>query len=110
MLRIHTGKTQGGMATSFQVVKDMGDGCFSFEMFGDYRVRTEHKGARCTEATVRALHADALSVSDLRMADAATFYAIKDAKKQADDERRAEVLASHAVYRGPDEYALSAQA
>lgn len=81
LLVIHTYKCSGGMVNTFCIFTDMGDGGMSCELFGDYSKRTTYKGTRCTEKTVRDLHAQALSVSDLHMRDAAEFYAKKDAAK-----------------------------
>ena len=81
LLVISTHKTTGGMVNTFAIFTDMGDGGMSCELFGDYSKRTVCKGTRCTEKTVRDLHAQALSVSDLHMRDAADFYAKKDAAK-----------------------------
>lgn len=79
VLVITTHKTQGGMVTQATVNTDNGNGFLVWEMFGDFSKRTVHKGVRCTEKTVRELHAQALAVSDITMSEAAAFYAKKEA-------------------------------
>lgn len=79
VLIITTHKSDGGVVTQATVNTDQGGGILMWEMFGDYSKRTMHKGVRCTEKTVRELHAQALAVSDLTMSEAAAHYAKKDA-------------------------------
>jgi hypothetical protein len=67
------------------MVNTESDGFLSWNIFGDFSKRTMFKGVRCTEKTVRELHAQALAVSDLTMSEAAAFYAKKDAKDHADE-------------------------
>ena len=78
VLVIHTHKTTGGIVTSNSVMTDMGNGCLTCILFGDFSKRVAHKGARCTEKTVRELHQQALGISDLTMSEAAKFYSQKE--------------------------------
>lgn len=81
VLIVTTCKTQGGMTNRFCVQVDKGDGFRTWDIFGDYNQRNEFKGTRCTEKTVRDLHAQALSVVGQHLAQAAAHYAKKAADR-----------------------------
>lgn len=84
VLVISTHKTTGGVVINATVNK-LTDGMLVWEMFGDYSKRTVHKGVRCTEKTIRDLHEQALSVSDLTMSAAAAHYEAKQTKRAIGD-------------------------
>lgn len=75
-LHIRTSKTTGGVVTSCTAQKK--DGAFwCWELFGDYSKRTMHKGARATEKTIAALHAQALQTVPDMLPAIVAHYATK---------------------------------
>lgn len=101
ILQISTHKGSRGLVTCSSVMKSE-NGILTFEMFGDFSKRVPYNGVRCTEKTVRELHAQALSVSDLTMAEAAAFYVAKDAKDAEAGKREAAYVAAQAVHGAID--------
>lgn len=83
VLIVTTSKTRGGMTNRFCVHVDKGDGFRTWDIFGDYNSRTEFKGVRCTDKTVRELHAQALSVVEQHLTKAAAHYANKSTDRTA---------------------------
>lgn len=77
ILIVTTCKIQGGMVSRFCVMVDKGDHFRTWDMFGDYSQRLQYNGSRCTEKTVRELHALALGVVDQHLTQAAAHYAKK---------------------------------
>lgn len=83
VLIVTTCKNTGGMISRFCVQIAKGDGIRTWDIFGDYNERIVFKGTRCTEKTVRELHAQALSVVDHHLTQAAAHYATKTADRTA---------------------------
>lgn len=95
VLKVHTRKTSRGLRCSASAVELSADGLsYTWVMFGDFGEKlADNPTARCTEKTVKEMHAAALVDIEAVKARALAFYAAKaekDAKEAAD--ARAEAL------------------
>lgn len=75
-------RSRGGISSIATRVKRSDDGMgISFTMFHDYsKTQAEDRAARCTEKTIREMHAGVLARADAIKADVAAFYAAKGAQ------------------------------
>jgi len=81
VLQVSTYKARrGGLVTQATCAVRTADGCISFELFGDFSEPIASSPDRCTERTVRSLHASAMTGIDAVLAKARAFYEAKDAK------------------------------
>jgi hypothetical protein len=83
VLIVTTRKMTGGMVTRAMVNTDSGSGFLSWNLFGDFSTRTQYKGVRCTEKTVRDLHQQALAAIEQTLAAARAHYQAKQVQEAA---------------------------
>lgn len=90
-LRINTSKSsRGGISTFASCVLER-EGIISFAIGGDYSKTVASESVRCTEKAVREQHQRALALAEQILADARTFYQVKDAEAEAQRQRRAAI-------------------
>lgn len=85
VLKVHTRKTSRGLRCSASAVELSADGrSYTWVMFGDFGEKlADNPTARCTEKTVKEMHAAALVDIEAVKARALAFYAAKETKEQA---------------------------
>ena len=95
-LQIHTYKSsRGGIFTQATCAQHSG-GMMTFEIFGDFSKVVAKQDCKCTEKSVKTLHATVMLGAESILAEAREFYRVKDEKAQLHAKREAELAAQDA--------------